>query len=146
MSFGNEVTVVGNITRDPELRYTPSGASVASFGVAWNRKYTKDGQDHEQVSFFDVTCWATLGENCAASLRKGSRVVVTGRLEQQSWESPSGEKRSKIVIVADDVGPSLRWATAEVTGNPRTGGSDGFSAAPKAAPQAAPANYDQKPF
>jgi len=114
MAYDNTVTVVGNITRDPELRFTPSGAAVANFGLAWNRK-GRDGE--EVVSFFDITAWNQLAENVSECLSKGMRVVVYGRLDQRSWENQEGERRSKVEIVADDVAPSLRWATAEVTKN-----------------------------
>ena len=121
------VTIVGNITRDPELRYTGSGRSVTTFGVAVNRRWQnrQSGEWEEQVSFFNVTAWGDLGENVAASVTKGSRVIVTGRLEQRSYETQQGEKRSVVEIVADEVGPSLRWATAEVKKNDRRGPSDG---------------------
>ena len=125
MGFNNTVTVVGNVTRDPELRFTPNGAPVCNFGVAWNRK----GQnDEEIVSFFDVTCWSGLAENVAESISKGDRVVVYGRLDQRSWESQEGERRSKVEIVADDVSPSLRWATVEITRNEFRGDGAGSSA------------------
>jgi single-strand DNA-binding protein len=78
----------------------------------------------EQVSFFDVTCWRQLAENVAESLVKGTRVIVYGRLEQRSWETNDGERRSKVEIVADDVAPSLRWATAEITRNDFRGDAD----------------------
>ena len=154
MGFNNTVTVVGNVTRDPELRFTPNGAAVTSFGLAWNRK----GQnDEEIVSFFDVTCWSGLAENVAESISKGDRVVVYGRLDQRSWESQEGERRSKVEIVADDVSPSLRWATVEITRNEFRGGDGGRSAAPvggggQSAPmggggQAAPTYpTDEEPF
>ena len=126
MAFDNSVTVVGNVTRDPELRFTPSGAAVATFGLAWNRRSTNArGETEEQVSFFDVTCWRQLAENVAESLTKGSRVVVYGRLEQRSWETNDGEKRSKVEIIADDVAPSLRWATASITRNDFRGEGSG---------------------
>lgn len=118
MAYDNTVTVVGNVTRDPELRFTPSGAAVATFGLAWNRRsQNARGEMEEQVSFFDVTCWRQLAENVAESVTKGTRVVVYGRLDQRSWETPDGERRSKVEIVADEVAPSLRWATAEITRN-----------------------------
>ena len=154
MGFNNTVTVVGNVTRDPELRFTPNGAAVTNFGLAWNRK----GQnDEEIVSFFDVTCWSGLAENVAESISKGDRVVVYGRLDQRSWESQEGERRSKVEIVADDVSPSLRWATVEITRNEFRGGDGGRSAAPvggggQSAPmggggQAAPTYpTDEEPF
>ena len=108
------VTIVGNLTRDPEIRYTTGGAAKASFGVAVSRRWqNRQSQEwEEQTSFFNVVCWREMAENVAESLGKGSRVVVTGRLEQRSWETENGEKRSVVEIVADEVGPSLRWATA----------------------------------
>ena len=118
----NSVTVVGNITRDPELRFTTGGRAVASFGIAVNRRYQVNNEWQEQTSFFDVVAWAQLGENAAASLNKGARVIVSGRLEQRSWETPDGDKRSKIEIIADEIGPSLRWATARVERTDRSGG------------------------
>lgn len=145
MGFNNTVTVVGNVTRDPELRFTPNGAPVCNFGVAWNRK----GQnDEEIVSFFDVTCWSGLAENVAESISKGDRVVVYGRLDQRSWESQEGERRSKVEIVADDVSPSLRWATVEITRNEFRGGDSGGSAAPTGGGgQTAPTHpTDEEPF
>ena len=145
MGFNNTVTVVGNVTRDPDLRFTPSGAAVANFGLAWNRK----GQnDEEVVSFFDVTCWSGLAENVAESITKGSRVVVYGRLAQRSWENQEGERRSKVEIVADDVAPSLRWATVEITRNEFRGGDGGGSAAPSGGggrPASTP-QTDEEPF
>jgi len=126
MAFDNNVIVVGNVTRDPELRFTPSGAAVANFGLAWNRK----GRDGEEiVSFFDVTAWNQMAENIGETITKGMRVVVYGRLDQRSWETQDGDKRSKVEIVADEVAPSLRWATAEVHRNPRDGDGGGFRSA-----------------
>jgi single-strand DNA-binding protein len=158
MGFGNNVTIVGNVARDPELRYTPSGASVASFGVAWNRKYTRNGEQVEETSFFDVSCWGTLADNVSASITKGTRVVVVGEMRQQSWETPQGEKRSKIEITADEVSPSLRWAACQVQRNQRDDNGGGGGQQQQARPaQAQPAqaqaakpqadfNYDEEPF
>ena len=113
---GNDVTLIGNLARDPELRFTSGGQALVEFGLAVNRRWqnpsTKEWE--EEVSFFDVTCWRELAEHVAESLSKGSRVMVAGRLEQQSWESSDGEKRSKVKVTADDVGPSLRYAIARV--------------------------------
>jgi single-strand DNA-binding protein len=127
MSNANSVHVVGNITRDPELRFTPTGQARATFGLAVNRRWqNRQTQEWEEAtSFFDVTCWGDLGDNVSESLSKGARVIVTGRLEQRSWETPEGEKRSKVEIIADEVGPSLRWATASVTRTERKGPGEG---------------------
>ncbi|MEQ1703168.1 MAG: single-stranded DNA-binding protein [Ilumatobacteraceae bacterium] len=119
------VTIVGNLTRDPELRFTAGGKGVASFGVAVSRRFQQNGEWQEKTSFFNVTAWDTLGENIAASLTKGSRVLVTGRLEQREYETKEGEKRNVVEIVADEVGPSLRWARAEVERIARDGGGSG---------------------
>ena len=109
-------TIVGNLTRDPEIRYTRDGQATTSLSVAVNRRWqdrtTKEWE--ESTSFFDVVCWGDLAENVALSLTKGARVVVTGRLEQRSWESDEGEKRSKVEIVADEIGASLRFATVDI--------------------------------
>ena len=156
MAFDNTVTIVGNLTRDPELRFTPGGAAVANFGVAWNQK-GRDGQE-DKVSYFDVTCWRQLAENVSDSLTKGSRVVVYGRLDQRSWETQDGDRRSKVEIVADDVAPSLKWATAELNRNEYReggggnfgGGNSGGGGAPRPVDNApaAPPQYDmnEEPF
>lgn len=150
MANGNMVELIGNITRDPELRFTPSGAAVANFGLAVNRRWRNQQTNEweEQVSFFDIVCWRELAENVTESLTKGSRVMVSGRLDQRSWETQDGEKRSKVEVVADEVGPSLRWATAQVTKTERRdGGSGGGYSAPPPA-QEPPAGYsdDEEPF
>ena len=150
----NTVTVVGNLTRDPELRFTNSGQANASFGVAVNRRWqNRQTQEwEEQVSFFNVVCWAEMAENAAESLTKGMRVVVTGRLEQRSWETKEGDKRSVVEIRADEIGPSLRWASAQVTRNERSDGGGGRPAPrPTATTQNEPAagagyGYDEEPF
>jgi single-strand DNA-binding protein len=115
--MSNTTTLAGNLTRDPEVRYTREGQPSATFGMAVNRRWQVRGSDEweESTSFFDVVCWRELAENVALTLVKGMRVVVTGRLEQRSWETEDGERRSRVELVADDVGPSLRFATAEVT-------------------------------
>ena len=127
MANDNSVTLTGNITRDPELRFTPSGQAVATFGLAVNRRWQnrQTNEWEEQVSFFDVKCWAQMAENVSESLGRGTRVVVSGRLEQRSWETDNGDKRSKVEVVADEIAPSLRWATAQVTKNERTDGGGG---------------------
>lgn len=144
--MSNTVTVVGNVTRDPELRYTSGGSGLATFGVAVNRRWQnrQTNEWEEQTSFFDIVCWRDLAENVAESVRKGERVIVSGRLEQRSWENDAGEKRSKVEIVADEVGPSLRWATAQVVRNERTDGNGGGVQRRQA--QAAAHNWDEEPF
>jgi single-strand DNA-binding protein len=124
---GNTVTLIGNITRDPELRFTPSGQATASFGLAVNRRWQnrQSGEWEEATSFFDVVCWREMAENASESLSRGSRVIVTGRLEQRSWETAEGEKRSRIEVIADEIGPSLRWATANITKNERRSPGEG---------------------
>ncbi len=118
---GNAVVLVGNVTRDPELRFTPSGQATATFGLAVNRRWqNRQTQEWEEAtSFFDVVCWRDMAENAAESLAKGSRIIVSGRLEQRSWETSDGDRRSKVEVVADEIGPSLRWATAQITKNER---------------------------
>ena len=132
MANGNVVTLVGNITRDPELRFTNTGQATSSFGLAVNRRWqNRQTQEWEEAtSFFDIVCWREMAENAAESLSRGSRVIVTGRLEQRSWETPDGDKRSKVEVVADEIGPSIRWATAQVTKNERRGPGEGWARVP----------------
>jgi single-strand DNA-binding protein len=147
MSAGNSITIVGNITRDPELRYTPSGQANVRLGVAVNRKWQdrSSGEWQEATSFFDVIAWRELAENVNESLKKGARVIVTGRLEQRTWEQ-EGNKRSVVEIIADEIAPSLRWATAKVEKTDRRsdqGGGGGGGGYGRSAPAAAdPPPYD----
>ena len=120
--FDNFVEVVGNVTRDPELRFAQSGMAICQVGIAWNRR-RKDQDD--EVSFFDVTCFRELAENVAETVTKGMRVVVTGQLQQRSWTTDDGGKRSKVEILANDVAPSLRWASAAVKRNERPDAAGG---------------------
>lgn len=127
---GNTVTVTGNVTRDPELRFTDSGTAVANFGIAWNKGIPpkRDGDEWDnEAHFFDVTVWQQLAENVAETLRKGDRVTVTGRLDFHSWEDKeTGNNRSKVEIVADDVSISLRFAVVrEIEKNERKGDGGG---------------------
>ena len=115
----NNITLVGNLTRDPELRFTPTGRGVASFGIAVGRRYQVNGEWKEDTSYFNITAWGQLGENASATLSKGMRCVVSGRLEQREYTNREGEKRTAIEVVADEIGPSLKWATAQVERNPR---------------------------
>jgi single-strand DNA-binding protein len=150
----NTVTISGNVTRDVELRFTPSGQATCTLGVAVSRRW-QDRQSQEwkeATSFFDVVCWGKLAENVASSVVRGTRVVVTGRLDQRSWETQEGDKRSKIEITADQVAPSLQYASAQVTRNPRddahsgNGHSNGYAPAPAAAPAAGYSSPDEEPF
>lgn len=113
----NSVTLVGNLTDDPELRFTPQGAAVAGFRIAVSKR-VRDPQTNEwkdgDTSFFRINVWRGLAENVAETLTKGMRVVVTGTLRMRSWETQEGEKRSVVEIEAADVGPSLKFATAKV--------------------------------
>jgi len=152
MANGVNITVVGNITREPEMRYTPTGQATARFGIAANRRWRDNtGEWQEQTSFFDVICWRELAENCTESLHKGARVIVEGRIEQRTYETKEGDKRSVFEITADEVGPSLRWATAEVKKNDRRTGGDGGGGGsrPSTSPRDdAPdyADYGEEPF
>lgn len=149
MAFDNTVTIIGNVTRDPELRYLNSGTALASFGVAWNNRYKdRNGEQVEETSFFDVTCWRDLADNVAESISKGDRVIIYGRLDQRSWETQEGDKRSKVEIQADEVAPSLKWATAQVNKIRRDGPSGGGGNAGGPPPRNEPPAYDdaEEPF
>jgi single-strand DNA-binding protein len=123
--MSNSVTLVGNLVEDPELRFTASGVAMARIRIAVNRRYRDRNEEwQEETSFFGGTCWRDVAENVSESLSKGDRVFITGRLEQRSWETNEGEKRSVVEVRIDEVGPSLRWATANVTRTPRTGGGN----------------------
>ena len=147
----NTITLVGNLTRDPELRFTTGGRGVASFGIAVGRRYQVNGEWQEQTSYFNITAWGQLGENAAATLAKGSRVIVTGRLEQREYTTRDGDKRTAIEVVADELGPSLRWATAQVerqSGQGSQGGGGGNRGANAGAANRGDDPYmgDEEPF
>jgi single-strand DNA-binding protein len=121
----NTVTVVGNLTRDPELRYTPTGQAVVKFSVAVNRFYTnRNGDKVESTDFFTVNAWRSLAENVAESLKSGARVLVTGRIQSRIWETEDGAKRTVVEIEAEEVAASLRWATAKLTKAAKAGPQD----------------------
>jgi single-strand DNA-binding protein len=130
------ITVVGNLTSDPELRYTQSGLAVANFTIASTpRNFDRASNDWKdgEALFLRASCWREFAEHVAGSLTKGSRVIATGRLKQRSYETKEGEKRTSIELEVDEIGPSLRYATAQVTraassrdgGAPRGGGGGG---------------------
>ncbi len=122
------ITVIGNITDDPELRFTPSGAAVANFTVASTprtlNKQTNEWEDGEAL-FLRCSIWRQAAENVAESLQKGARVIVQGRLKARTWETREGEKRTSFELDVEEIGPSLRWATAKVTRASRSGGAGG---------------------
>jgi single-strand DNA-binding protein len=107
------VTLVGNLTDDPEVRFTPTGTQVGSFRLAVTPR-VKDGESWKdgETSYFRINLWRDLASHAAESLSKGDRAVVIGRLKSRSWETPEGERRSVVEVEADEVGPSLKWATA----------------------------------
>ena len=150
----NSVTLIGNLVEDPELRFTASGVAMAKVRFAVNRRYQRNGEWQEDTSFFGGTLWRDAAENAAESLQKGMRVIVNGRLEQQQWETKEGEKRSTVEVAIDEIGPSLRWATATVTRSPRSGdsygggGSGQSTPATPAAPATPRSDYgpDEAPF
>lgn len=118
----SEISVVGNVTRT-ELRHTQAGHAVLTFGVAINR-YKGPDKDPE-TDFVDCVAWRDLAENANDTIEKGTRVVVVGRLQQRSWETEDGSKRSKVEIVADEIGVALRFATADVHKQSKGGGGGG---------------------
>jgi single-strand DNA-binding protein len=127
------ITVIGNLTGDPELRFTPSGAAVASFTVASTPrtldKASNEWKDGEAL-FLRCSIWRQAAENVAESLQKGMRVIVSGRLQQRSYETKEGEKRTVIELQVEEIGPSLKYATAKVNRTTRGGGNGGFGGAP----------------
>jgi len=113
--MSNTITVVGNLTGDPELRFTQGGSAMLTGSVADNRRYQINGEWQEETSFVNFVAWRELAENGAATLTKGMRVVITGRLQQRDWQDKDGNKRTSFDIVVDEIAPSLRFATAAVT-------------------------------
>jgi single-strand DNA-binding protein len=121
----NQVMLVGNLTDDPELRFTPNGAAVANFRLAVTPRVREgDSWKDGETSFFRINVWRQQAENAAETLQKGARCIVVGRLRTRSWETPEGEKRSVTEVEADEIGPSLKFATAKVERSSR-GGSGG---------------------
>ena len=144
MAGDTTITVVGNLTADPELRFTPSGAAVANFTVASTPRIfdrqSSEWKDGEAL-FLRCSIWREAAENVAESLTRGARVVVTGRLKQRSFETKEGEKRTVFEVEVDEIGPSLRYATAKVNKASRSGGGGGgFGSGSRQAPAPAPAS------
>lgn len=131
------ITVIGNLTADPELRFTPSGAAVANFTVASTPR-TFDRASNEwkdgDALFLRCAVWRDAAENVAESLTRGARVIVSGRLKQRSFETKEGEKRTVVELDVDEIGPSLRYATAKVNKTSRGGGGGGFAGGPGGGP------------
>ena len=148
--MSSNITLVGNLVDDPELRFTPSGVAMAKIRLAVNRRWRgQDGEWQENTSFFSGTIWREQAEQAAESLQKGARVIVTGRLEQRSWETEQGEKRSVVEVQVDEIGPSLRWATATVNKTQRQDNwSDGGGRSAEATAPTARDDYgpDEAPF
>jgi len=148
-------TIIGNITGDPELRFTPSGAAVTNFTVAHTpRKFDKASNEWKdgETLFMRCSIWREAAENVAESLQRGTRVIATGNLVSRSWEK-DGQKRTVVELEVDEVGPSLRYATAKVTKAERSGGTGGFGGQQQAPAQGDPwatvrpaASYDEPPF
>jgi len=128
MAFeSNIVTMIGNLTDDPDLRFTGSGTPVASFRIAVNRRFTdRAGQQQEETTFMSVNCWRELAENIAETLHKGDRAIVIGRIKVRSYEAQDGGTRWVTEIEADEIAPSLRWSKATITktSGSSSGGSD----------------------
>jgi single-strand DNA-binding protein len=138
MAGDTTITVIGNLTDDPELRFTPSGAAVAKFRVASTPRFldrqSGEWKDGEPL-FLACNIWRDAAEHVAESLQRGARVIVTGRLRQRSYETREGEKRTVIELEVDEIGPSLRYATAKVQKMARSGGGGGFGASGGGRPQ-----------
>lgn len=141
------LSVVGNLTKEPELRFTQSGRPVCSFGLAVNRRYQQGGEwkDADPV-FLNVSMWGTPGENAAASLSKGDRVMVTGRLEVRQYDKSDGSKGTSVDVIADEIAVSLKFATVAVTRTPRSSSSVGQPASVSAGAVNEPQYADEEPF
>jgi single-strand DNA-binding protein len=141
----NQVTLVGNLTDDPELRFTPSGVAVANFRLAVNQRlWDGDAWKDGEPSFFRVNVWRDQAEHVNRSLRKGARCVVVGRLRSHSWETPEGQRRSAVEVEADDVAASLRFAAVTIAKPARKTEENGRRA--DAEPVAAGSTVDDVPF
>ena len=148
MAGDTTITVVGNLTADPELRFTPSGAAVANFTVASTpRIYDRQSGEWKDGDALFLRCniWREAAENVAESLTRGARVIVTGRLKQRSFETREGEKRTVVEVEVDEIGPSLRYATAKVNKASRSGGGGGFGGGSPRSPAPAPAQAGSAP-
>jgi single-strand DNA-binding protein len=144
----NQVMLVGNLTDDPELRFTPNGAAVANFRLAVTPRVREgDSWKDGETSFFRINVWRQQAENVAETLQKGTRCIVVGRLRTRSWETPEGEKRSVTEVEADEIGPSLKFATAKVERSSRgsSGGGGGGDWAGSAAGASKGGQFNDEP-
>lgn len=144
------ITIVGNLSADPEMRFTPSGAAVANFTVVANDrvldKTTNEWKDGNPT-YFRCSIWRQYAENITESLTKGTRVIVTGKIKQRDYETAAGEKRTVMEVEAEDVGPALRYATAKVTKVQRGSGGFGSTGGDSwSTPAQTPASGDEVPF
>jgi single-strand DNA-binding protein len=149
MAFeSNYVTFIGNLTDDPELRYTQGGTPVATIRLASNRRWNdRDGQQQEETTYLNVTCWRDMAENVAETLHKGDRAIAIGRLKVRSYENREGQTVWTTEVEADEIAPSLRWARAAVnrTGGAGSGSGGGFSGG-SSVPPSAPLPPEDVPF
>ena len=145
MATFNKVILLGNLTRDPELRYTPQGAAVCEFALALNYQYTnkQTGQKVEEVSFIDIVAWGKTGEICAEYLKKGRQVMIEGRLKQDRWEAQDGKKMSKVRVTAENV-QFVGSRPAGEGGGAAPGGKGGGAPAPEDGPP--PGQEEDIPF
>jgi len=153
MAYNNSLTLVGNLTEDPELRFTTSGIPRANILIAVNHRWRDSNNEwQEDANFFRGTVWHQHAENVAESLQKGSRVIVTGRLQQRQWETPDGDRRSVVEVRIDEIGPSLRWATADVRRTTRESSGGYYDSGQRSRTPASPVNptgsfnRDEEPF
>ena len=146
MANDNQVMLVGNLTDDPELRFTPNGAAVANFRLAVTPRVREgDSWKDGETSFFRINVWRQQAENVAETLQKGARCIVVGRLRTRSWETPEGEKRSVTEVEADEIGPSLKFATAKVERSSRGGSGGGGDWAGSAAGASRGGQFNDEP-
>ncbi len=152
---GAQITLVGNCTRDPEMKYSNSGMAVARFGLAVNyRKMNRNSNEwDEEVSFFDIVAFGQLGENVGDTISKGTRAIVVGRLQIRDWEGQDGKKGRSVEVIADEIGPSLRWATADIhraersdDGGSRGGGGGGGGRGGNRGGNGGGGNYDDASY
>jgi len=137
--MANHISITGNLTRDPELRFTSAGRAVCNIGIADDYRFQRNGEWVSETTFHNLTIWGEVGENAAASLNKGETVIITGRLQSRSYEGQDGEKKVAWDVVVDSIGPSLRWVTTastKVNKTPSSGASR---------PAAASARYEEEP-